>query len=142
MKKDEPASGTLLVVEDNIDTRLVMSLTLQQAGYYVVTAANGDEAMKVAGHALPDLIIMDLDMPQREGFATTRRILQHTELRGVAVVALTAYGTDGMREAARDAGCSGYLTKPIDFEQLDRMLKHILHGIEHGQFIEDAPEKK
>jgi CheY-like chemotaxis protein len=142
MKKDEPASGTLLVVEDNIDTRLVMSLTLQQAGYYVVTAANGDEAMKVAGHALPDLIIMDLDMPQREGFATTRRILQHTQLRDVAVVAVTAYGTDGMREAARDAGCSGYLTKPIDFEQLDRMLKHILHGVERGQFIEDVPEKK
>jgi two-component system, cell cycle response regulator DivK len=142
MKRDEPAGGTILVVEDNIDTRLVMSLTLQQSGYYVVTAANGDEAMKVAGHALPDLIIMDLDMPQREGFATTRRILQHTELRGVSVVALTAYGTDGMREAARDAGCAGYLTKPIDFDQLDRILRHILHGIERGQFIEDAPEKK
>lgn len=142
MKKDEPAGGTIQVVEDNIDTRLVMSLALQQAGYYVVTAANGGEAMKVAGHALPDLIIMDLDMPQREGFATTRRILQQPELRDVAVVAVTAYDTDGMRQSARDAGCSGYLTKPIDFEQLDRMLKQILHGIEHGQFIESAPEKK
>ncbi|MGB7921654.1 MAG: response regulator [Pyrinomonadaceae bacterium] len=142
MTKDEPASGTILVVEDNIDTRLVVSLTLQQAGYYVVTAANGDEAMKVAGHALPDLIIMDLDMPQREGFATTRRILQHAELRGVAVVAVTAYDTEGMRQSARDAGCSGYLTKPIDFDQLDRMLKQILHGIEHGQFIESTPEKR
>jgi two-component system, cell cycle response regulator DivK len=142
MTRDEPAGGTILVVEDNIDTRLVMSLTLQQAGYYVVTAANGDEAMKVAGHALPDLIIMDLDMPQREGFATTRRILQHAELRDVAVVAVTAYDTDGMRQSARDAGCSGYLSKPIDFEHLDRMLRQILHGLEHGQFIESAPEKK
>ena len=142
MQKDEPASGTILIVEDTIDTRLVMSLALQQAGYYVVTAANGDEAMKVAGHALPDLIIMDLDMPQREGFATTRRILQHAELRDVAVVAATGYDADGMRQAARDAGCCGYITKPIDFEQLDRMLKQILHGIEPGQFIEYVPEKK
>jgi CheY-like chemotaxis protein len=142
MKKDEPAGGTILVVEDTIDTRLVMSLTLQQAGYYVVTAANGEEAMKVAGHALPDLIIMDLDMPQRDAFATIRRILGHAELRDVSVVAATAYDADGMRQAARDAGCSGYITKPIDFEQLDRMLKQILHGTEPGEFIEYAPEKK
>jgi CheY-like chemotaxis protein len=142
MKKDELPGGTLLVVEDTIDTRLVMSLMLQQAGYYVVTAANGDEAMKVAGHALPDLIMMDLDMPQREGFATTRRILQHAGLRDVAVVAATAYDTEGMRAAARDAGCSGYITKPIDFEQLDRMLRQILHGVEPGQFIEYVTEKK
>jgi CheY-like chemotaxis protein len=142
MKKDELPGGTILVVEDTIDTRLVMSLALQQAGFYVVTAANGDEAMKVAGHALPDLIIMDLDMPARDGFATTRRILQHAELRDVAVVAVTAYDTEGMRQAARDAGCSGYITKPIDFEQLDSMLRQILNGLEPGQFIESVTEKK
>jgi two-component system cell cycle response regulator DivK len=142
MKKDEQPGGTILVVEDTIDTRLVMSLALQQAGYYVVTAANGEEAMKVAGHALPDVIMMDLDMPQRDGFGTTRRILQHAELRDVAVVAVTAYDAEGMRQAARDAGCCGYITKPIDFEQLDRMLRQILHGLERGQFIESVTEKR
>ncbi len=142
MSNHAPSPGTLLVVEDTIDTRLVMSLSLQQAGYYVVTATNGEEAIKIAGHALPDLILMDLDMPQRDGFATTRRILQQPELRDVPVVAMTAYDTDGMRQAARDAGCIGYITKPVDFEKLDRMLGHILRGVEPGQFVESAPEKE
>jgi two-component system, cell cycle response regulator DivK len=140
MKRDEPAGGTILLVEDTIDTRLVISLALQQSGYYVVTAGNGEEAMKVAGHALPDLIIMDLDLPQRDGFGTTRRILQHAELRDVPVVAVTAYDADGMRQAARDAGCRGYITKPIDFEQLGRMLSHIMSNVEPGQFLEHVPE--
>ena len=140
MTRAEPARGTILVVEYTIDTRLVICLALQQAGYYVVTAGNGEEAMKVAGHALPDLIIMDLDLPQRDGFGTTRRILKHAELRDVPVVAVTAYDADGMRRAARDAGCRGYITKPIDFEQLGRMLSHIMRGVEPGQFLEHAPE--
>jgi CheY-like chemotaxis protein len=141
MTRAEPAGATILVVEDTIDTRLVISLALQQAGYYVVTAGNGEEAMKVAGHALPDLTIMDLDLPQRDGFGTTRRILQHAELRDMPIVAVTAYDTDGMRQSARDAGCRGYITKPIDFERLGRMLSHIMSGTEPGQFLEHVPER-
>ncbi len=142
MNNHAASPGTILVVEDTIDTRLVMSLSLQQAGYYVVTAANGEEAMKIAGHALPDLIIMDLDMPQRDGFAATRRILQHAELREVPVVAMTAYDADGMRDAARDAGCIAYITKPIDFDKLDQILGRILRGTERGQFIESMTKQE
>ena len=105
--------GVVLVVEDTIDTRLVLTLSLQHEGYSVVSAANGEEAVEIAKRARPDLILMDLNMPRCDGLSATRRIREDPELRDVQILALTAYDTHGMRAAALASGCNGYLTKPL-----------------------------
>jgi two-component system cell cycle response regulator DivK len=95
-------------------------------GYRVVTATNGADALNVAKLARPDLILMDIAMPQQDGLAATRRIREEAELQDVPVVALTAFDTDGFRQAAFDAGFNGYLTKPIDFDRLRNLMAKLL----------------
>ena len=119
---------TVLVVDDMSDNLILISLSLQDMGYRVVTASNGADALNVAKLARPDLILMDIAMPQQDGLAATRRIREEAELQTVPVVALTAFDTDGFRQAAFDAGFNGYLTKPIDFERLSKLMGMLLSG--------------
>src|SRR5919199_1939472 len=136
MESPQPARGMVLVIESSIDTRLLVSLSLQAAGYYALTAASGEEAMQIAKHAIPDVILMDLDMPQRDGFGATRRIRQMPELRHVPVVAATAYDADGIKQAARDVGCNGYIKKPFDYERLGWLLDSVMNSKEPDEFID------
>jgi two-component system cell cycle response regulator DivK len=136
MERPQSPRGTVLIIESSIDTRLLVSLTLQAAGYYALTAASGEEAMQIAKHAIPDVILMDLDMPQRDGFGATRRLRQMPELRHVPVVAVTAYPADGIKQAARDVGCSGYMKKPFDSERLGWLLDRVMTGTGHEEFID------
>ena len=117
---------TVLVVDDMSDNLILISLSLQDLGYRVVTANNGADALNVAKLARPDLILMDIAMPQQDGLAATRRIREEAELQTVPVVALTAFDTDGFRQAAFDAGFNGYLTKPIDFDRLRNLMSKLL----------------
>ncbi|MFL6254019.1 MAG: response regulator [Pyrinomonadaceae bacterium] len=117
---------TILVVDDMSDNIILISLSLQDMGYRVVTASNGADAFNVAKLAHPDLILMDIAMPQQDGLAATRRIREESELKDVPVVALTAFDTDGFRQAAFDAGFNGYLTKPIDFDRLRNLISKLL----------------
>ena len=117
---------TVLVVDDMSDNIILISLSLQDMGYRVVTATNGADALNVAKLAHPDLILMDIAMPQQDGLAATRRIREEAELQDVPVVALTAFDTDGFRQAAFDAGFNGYLTKPIDFDRLRNLIRKLL----------------
>ena len=117
---------TILVVDDMSDNIILISLSLQDMGYRVVTASNGADAFNVAKLARPDLILMDIAMPQQDGLAATRRIREESELKDVPVVALTAFDTDGFRQAAFDAGFNGYLTKPIDFDRLRNLISKLL----------------
>lgn len=110
----------ILVVDDSADNLAVISLALQHQGYRVVTANNGEDAVTVAGQTLPNLILMDINLPTLDGLGATRRIRDTEALRDVPVVAITAFGTEGFQRAAYDVGVSGYLTKPLD---LDRMLQ-------------------
>jgi two-component system cell cycle response regulator DivK len=126
----------VLIIEASIDTRLLVSLSLQAAGYYALTATSGEEAMQIAKHAVPDVILMDLDMPQRDGFGATRRLRQMVELRRVPVVAVTAYPADGIKQAARDVGCSGYIKKPFDYERLGWLLDRVMMGTGQEEFID------
>ena len=119
---------TILVVDDVADNLILLSLTLQDMGYRVVTAANGQEALTVAKMARPDLILMDIAMPQQDGLAATRHIREQAELTDVPVIALTAFDTEGFRQAAFDAGFNGYLTKPVDFDRLKRLMQMLLSG--------------
>ena len=119
---------TVLVVDDMSDNLILISLSLQDMGYRVVTASNGADALTVAKLARPDLILMDIAMPQQDGLAATRHIREQAELSDVPVIALTAFDTEGFRQAAFDAGFNGYLTKPIDFERLKRLMQMLLSG--------------
>jgi CheY-like chemotaxis protein len=123
---DSPSSFLVLVVDDVIDNLIVISLNLQQHGYRVATASNGEEALRIVPLVQPDLIIMDLAMPGIDGLETTRRIREDATLREIPVIALTAFGTSGFQRAAYDTGFDGYLTKPVDFDRLHDLVRRLL----------------
>jgi len=116
----------ILVVDDSADNVAMLSLDLQQQGYRVVTAANGEDAVNVATQTLPNLILMDINLPTLDGLGATRRILEHESLREVPVIAITAFGTEGFQRAAYDAGVLGYLTKPIDLDRMHQLIARLL----------------
>ena len=119
---------TIMLVEDSVDTRYVLSLYLQEQGYSVVTAENGEVAVEVARKNCPDLILMDLNMPLMDGLAATEQIRECQDLcKDVPILALTAYDTYGMKDAALEAGCNGYITKPMDFERLNNIVSRVLY---------------
>jgi CheY-like chemotaxis protein len=122
----EPQKFLVLVVDDSADNLAVISLFLQQQGYRVVTANNGEDAVTVAGQMLPNIILMDINLPTLDGLGATRRIRDTDTLRDVPVVAITAFGTEGFQRAAYDAGISGYLTKPIDLDRMNQLIARLL----------------
>ncbi|HYY58400.1 MAG TPA: response regulator [Pyrinomonadaceae bacterium] len=126
MSETTTAKTTVLVVDDVSDNLILISLSLQDMGYRVLTASNGEEAVAVAQRARPDLILMDIAMPELDGLGATRRIRSQAELRTIPIVAITAFETDGFRRAAFDAGFDGYLTKPFDFVRLNNLIKMLL----------------
>ena len=119
---------TVLVVDDVSDNLILISLSLQDMGYRVLTANDGEGGVSIAKMARPDLILMDIAMPQQDGLAATRRIREEVGLEETPIVALTAFDTDGFRQAAFDAGFNGYLTKPIDFDRLKKLMEMLLSG--------------
>jgi len=116
----------VLVVDDSIDNLTMISLELQQSGYRVATATDGEEALKVAAMIKPDCIIMDLAMPGVDGLESTRQIRQDLSLKDIPVIALTAFSTDGFRRAAHETGFDGYLTKPVEFERLHDLIGRLI----------------
>jgi two-component system, cell cycle response regulator DivK len=119
---------TVLVAEDDEDNRFIMKMLLEMRGYRVVTAANGHEALANAERERPDLILMDLRMPLLNGLATTRQLRQHTDarLRQLPVIALSAYDPAQHRAVAIAAGCNDYVTKPIDYDRLEKLIETFL----------------
>jgi CheY-like chemotaxis protein len=117
---------TILVVEDFEDNRFMMRRLLEMSGYRVLEAINGEEAVQLARKERPHLILMDLSLPQLDGLAATRRIRQHPELRNVPIVAVSAHDTADFHADALAAGCNDYVTKPIDFDQLEALLDRLL----------------
>lgn len=116
----------VLVVDDVVDNIVLISLDLQQQGYRVITASNGEEAVRVATLAVPDIILMDIGMPQLDGLGATRKIRENEALQSIPVIAITAFSTDGFRRAAYDVGFDGFLTKPIDFNRLHDLIRRLL----------------
>jgi CheY-like chemotaxis protein len=124
MKEVNPQ--TVLVVDDQNDNVVLVSLWLQNLGYRVVTAANGESAVEVARIAMPQLILMDIAMPVMDGLDATRRIRQTPLISDLPVVFLTAFDTKEFRQRAGEAGGDGYLTKPIDFQRLSKLILTLL----------------
>ena len=121
---------TVLLAEDSEDTRRVLSLELRRWGCRVITAADGQEAVETALVAHPDLILMDLHMPRLDGLAATAQLRAHSELEEVSIIAVTAFDTYGIREAALEAGCQDYLLKPLEPGALERALREALPGFD------------
>ena len=129
----DPAKSLILVVDDSADNVAMLSLDLQQQGYRVVTATDGEDAISVAFYALPNLILMDISMPNLDGLGATRKIRENAALQNVPVIAVTAFGTEGFQRAAYDAGVSGYLTKPIDFARMHQLVASLLDPKNSGK---------
>lgn len=129
----DPGKSLILVVDDSADNVAMLSLDLQQQGYRVVTATDGEDAISVAFYALPNLILMDISMPNLDGLGATRKIRENTALQNVPVIAVTAFGTEGFQRAAYDAGVSGYLTKPIDFARMHQLVASLLDPKNSGK---------
>jgi len=115
-----------LVVEDFEDSRFMMRQLLEMAGHKVVEATDGEQAVKMALEKKPTIILMDLSLPKLDGLAATREIRRHKGLRNVPILAVSAHDGDESRAAALDAGCDDYVTKPIDFDQLNSLVHRYL----------------
>ncbi|CAN5352122.1 MAG: response regulator [Pyrinomonadaceae bacterium] len=125
----EEANGndpTVLVVEDFEDNRFMMRRLLEMSGYRVIEAVNGQEAIESAQREHPDLILMDLSLPLLDGLSATRRIRAQPNLRQVPIIAVSAHDTTDFHAEALAAGCNEYVTKPIDFDELEELLKRLL----------------
>jgi CheY-like chemotaxis protein len=123
-EKAEPP--TVLLVEDTEDNRFMMRRLLEMAGYRVVEAMNGDEAVKLAKAELPQLILMDLSLPVIDGLAATRLIRKLPDFQATPIIAVSAHDTSDFQSEAIDAGCNSYVTKPIDFAELEELIARLL----------------
>ena len=126
MKQKNRSNSTILLVEDYEETRTMLRTWLEKRGYRLVEAADGQEAVDLAPLAHPDLILMDLRLPELNGIAATRRLRQIAELKNVPVVVLSALDPAMFREAALSVGCVEYLSKPIDLNKLEDLLIRLL----------------
>ncbi len=116
----------ILVVEDNRDNRELVVKVLARKGYEVAEAETAEEALALAAADPPDLILMDLNLAGMSGFEATRRLKADPRLKRVPVVAVTAYAMVGDRERALEAGCDGYIPKPVDVRRLPEQVSHFL----------------
>jgi PAS domain S-box-containing protein len=116
----------ILIAEDYPDIRNILSLLLSSSGYEIIEAENGRAAVDKALSEQPDLILMDMSMPVLSGWEATRLIKAEPKTSHIPVIALTAHALKGDRERAWEAGCDGFITKPIDNELLEHTIEQIL----------------
>ena len=112
----------VLVVEDSDAIRTAFTILLEESGYAVAAAPNGAEAVRLAAERAPDLVLLDLGLPDMSGLDVARTIKTAPATRKIPVVALTGRDDDGDRQALMAAGCSAYLVKPVDTQTLIRAL--------------------
>jgi two-component system cell cycle response regulator DivK len=117
---------TILHVEDNPDNRLLIRRLLQASGYTVVEAENARRALEFVQDHRPDLILMDINMPDVDGYTLTNKMRALPQVAGVPIIALTANVMKGDRERTLNAGCDGYIEKPIDIDSfLDQVALYL-----------------
>lgn len=116
----------VLLVEDTEDNRQMMRRLLEMSGYQVLEAINGEEAVKLASEERPRIILMDLSLPLIDGLTATRRIRSSPGLSKVPIVAVSAHDTADFHSEALAAGCNAYITKPIDYPELEEIVNRLL----------------
>jgi len=119
---------TILLVEDNELNRDMLSRRLKRKGFEVLLAVDGDECMSCLKSVLPDLILMDINLPGRDGYELTREIKAHPDTAHIPVIALTAHAMSGDRDKCIEAGCDDYDTKPVNLPSLMEKMMHLLEA--------------
>ena len=125
----------ILIVEDNMDNYQLVRYVLERAGYDVFLAVNGRDGVDAAHAQKPDLILMDLGMPEMDGWNATRKLKSDAETKSIPLYALTAHTLPHERRRALEAGCDGYLSKPIH-------MKGFLNVIEEALLVERIKKEK
>lgn len=125
-EKKEDFSRKILVVDDNQDSRELVVKILKNRGYQMIEAVDGEEALEKAIAENPDLILMDISIPKLDGYEVTRRLKSQIKFKDTPIIALTAHAMKGDREKALEAGCEGYISKPIDIHELPDQIKSYL----------------
>ncbi len=117
---------TILYIEDNRDNRILVKRILEAEGYHVLEAANGPEGIEQAKAVRPALVLVDINLPDVDGYEVTARLKACEEFQDIPIVALTANVMKGDREKSLASGCSGYIEKPIDVDRLPAQIAAFL----------------
>lgn len=116
----------IMYVEDNPGNRLLIRRVLEAEGYAVMEAEDSETALQALEHETPNLILMDINLPKVDGYTLTGQLRQRAELQSVPIIALTAHALRGDRDRAIEAGCDGYIQKPIDVDLLPTQIASFL----------------
>jgi two-component system cell cycle response regulator DivK len=116
----------ILVIEDNEQNLYLIRYILEDCDYEVFSAADGKEGIALAGSLLPDLILLDIQLPIMNGYTVARHLRENPDLADTPIVAVTSYAMPGDKEKAMEAGCSGYIEKPIDPDTFDKQVEKYL----------------
>jgi two-component system cell cycle response regulator DivK len=125
-KEGSMPAATILYIEDDFRNRVLVRRILEAYGYAVVEAESGREGLKKAEEIIPDLILMDINLPEMDGYEATARLKKIEALDKVPIIAMTANVMKGDREKTLDAGCDGYIQKPIDVDRLPEQIEEFL----------------
>jgi two-component system cell cycle response regulator DivK len=120
------SARTILYVEDNLENRVLIQRILEAEGYAFLGASNASEGLNLARTHLPNLILVDINMPEVDGLTMTRELKADERFANVPIIAITANVMRGDRERTLKAGCDGYIQKPIDVDLLPRQIVHFL----------------
>jgi two-component system cell cycle response regulator DivK len=118
--------ATILYVEDNFDNRMLVRRVLEAEGYRVIEAEDGVQGIERIQSQTPDLVLMDINLPEIDGYEVTKRFKQLPSMEEVPVIAMTANVMKGDREKTLAAGCDGYIPKPIDIDALPGQIAKFL----------------
>jgi two-component system cell cycle response regulator DivK len=119
----------VLYIEDNDDDVYMLKMRLELLGNFeVLTAEDGEKGCKVAAAELPDIILMDIEMPVVDGWEAARRLKGNSQTRDIPIIALSAHALAGEREKAIATGCEEFDTKPIEFDRLVATVRRVLDG--------------
>ncbi len=119
-------NAKILYIEDNADNRLLVRRILMVEGYEVLEAEDGKTGIELAMHEQPDLVLMDMNLPEVDGYELTRLMREKPELQNIPIIAMTANVMHGDREKTLEAGCDGYIPKPIDVDALPTQVEKFL----------------
>jgi CheY-like chemotaxis protein len=125
-KRIENQKSKILVVDDHPTNLKLVSEVLECAGYRILKAEDAEKAVQVIERSKPDLILMDIALPGMDGLTLTRQLKAAPETRDIRIIALTASAMRGDEQKALDAGCDGYITKPIDTRRLPEQVAEYL----------------